>query len=177
MRFCVFAGSSPGTHPAFLKAASLLGNSIAKRGHDIVYGGGSIGLMGALADGALTANGVVIGVIPEFLARREIIHKGLTHIHITPTMHKRKQMMADMADAFIVLPGGYGTLDEMFEILTWAQLGLHDKPVALLNIENYFSPLERFLDDVKAQGFIRAAGRETLISETDIETLLNCVEA
>jgi len=176
MRFCVFAGSSPGINPAFLRAASRLGEAIAHRGHDIVFGGASIGLMGALADGALTANGNVTGVIPEFLASREIIHKGLTHTHTTPTMHSRKQMMADMADGCIVLPGGYGTLDEMFEILTWAQLGLHDKPVGLLNVAHYFTPLEDFLDNVKAQGFIKPAGRNMLISETDIETLLMRLE-
>ncbi len=175
MQICVFAGSSPGTNPAFLEAASALGKAIAERGFGIVYGGASIGLMGALANAALDAQGHVTGIIPEFLANREIVHPDLSQLHITPSMHARKQMMADMADGFIVLPGGFGTFDEMFEILTWAQLDLHRNPIALLNVENYFTPLESFLDNVKAQGFIKAQGRKLLKSYTDIDSLLDAI--
>jgi len=173
MRICIFAGSSLGKNPHYKTQAYSLGRRLAKRDCAIVYGGASIGLMGALADGALSEGGEVIGVMPEFLAQREIIHADLTALHITQTMHERKAMMAELSDAFMALPGGFGTFDEMFEILTWAQLGLHRKPIGLLNIDDYFTPLEHFLNHVTHEGFVKPMGRKLLISESSVDNLLD----
>lgn len=153
-RVCVFCGSSSGKSPAYRRLAEELGTSLAKANLEVVYGGGRAGLMGALADAALAAGGRVIGVIPEALAERELQHGGLSEGHVVPDMHSRKALMAKLADAFVALPGGFGTLDELFEILTWAQLGFHRKPVGLLEVEGFFGPLLEFLRKLVSEGFV-----------------------
>jgi uncharacterized protein (TIGR00730 family) len=158
-RICVFCGSSRGTDPRYVDAARALGFELASRGLGLVYGGASVGLMGALADAVLGEGGHVTGVLPSALAARELAHPSLQDLRIVSTMHERKAMMADLADAFIALPGGIGTLDETFEILTWAQLGMHAKPVGLLDVANYYGPLLTFLDHAVAHGFVRAEHR------------------
>ena len=154
-RVCVFAGSSVGGRPAYAEAARRLAEILVGRGLGIVYGGGSVGLMGALADAALAAGGEVIGVIPGPLASRELAHAGLTRMHVVPSMHERKALMASLADGFIALPGGLGTFEETLEILTWSHLGIHRKPIGVLNVEGYFDGLRRFLDHAVAEGFVR----------------------
>jgi len=154
-RLCVFAGSSLGRSPAYSAAAVELGRVLASRDIGLVYGGARVGLMGAVADAVLAGRGRVTGVIPRSLAEREVAHGGLTDLRIVTSMHERKAMMANLADAFVALPGGWGTLDEMFEILTWAQLGLHHKPCGLLNVQGYFDRLLSFLDHTMEQGFVR----------------------
>jgi uncharacterized protein (TIGR00730 family) len=167
---CVFCGSNPGTDPAFEHAAMDLGGSLAAGGHALVYGGGRVGLMGTVADAALDAGGAVYGYIPEALVAREVAHRGLTELHATDTMHTRKAAMCDRADGFIALPGGFGTLDEMMEILTWNQIGIIAKPVALLDVNGYYGSLFRFLDEAAASGLIRPehrvmAQRATTVAE------------
>ena len=154
-RVCVFAGSSVGVRPAYAAAARQLAEALVRRGLGIVYGGGSVGLMGALADAALAAGGEVIGVIPGPLARRELAHSGLTRMHVVDSMHERKALMASLVDGFIALPGGLGTFEETLEVLTWSQLGIHRKPIAALNVEGYFDGLRRFLEHAVAEGFVR----------------------
>jgi len=154
-RVCVFAGSSVGGRPAYAEAAQRLAEALVGRGLGIVYGGGSVGLMGVLADAALAAGGEVIGVIPGPLASRELAHAGLTRMHVVPSMHERKALMASLADGFIALPGGLGTFEETLEILTWSHLGIHRKPIGVLNVEGYFDGLRRFLDHAVAEGFVR----------------------
>jgi uncharacterized protein (TIGR00730 family) len=154
-RICVFAGSSSGARADYLTAAAELGCVLAGRGIGLVYGGARVGLMGALADAVLAGGGEVIGVIPKALVEKEVAHTGLTDLRVVTSMHQRKALMADLSDAFIALPGGWGTLDEMFEILTWAQLGLHRKPCGLLNVQGYFDRLLSFLDHTVEQGFVR----------------------
>ncbi len=139
-RVCVFCGSQTGDHPIYADAARQMGKLLAQRHLGLVYGGGNVGLMGVLADAALQAGGEVIGVIPGGLAERELAHAGLTELHVVPSMHARKVLMAEKADVFVALPGGYGTADELFEILTWRQLGLHAKPIGLLNVAGFFDP-------------------------------------
>ena len=141
MRVCVFCGSSAGRGNAYVDAAARTGTALAHRGYGIVYGGGRVGCMGALADAALAAGGEVIGVIPEALAAREVAHRGLSELHVVGSMHERKALMAAHADAFLILPGGFGTLEELFEVVTWHQLGYHRKPVALLDVDGYFAAL------------------------------------
>lgn len=153
-RICVFTGSNPGVRPAYAQAARELGKELATRKIGLVYGGASVGLMGILADAALAAGGEVIGVIPQGLFRREIAHGNLTQLHKVQSMHERKALMADLADGFIALPGGYGTFDELFEITTWAQIGLHSKPIGLLNVANYFDPLLNMVEHASREGFI-----------------------
>lgn len=153
-RICVFAGSSPGTRPEYALAARVLGTALATRNIGLVYGGASVGLMGILADAALAAGGEVIGVIPQGLFQREIAHAHLTQLHEVKSMHERKARMADLADGFIALPGGYGTFDELFEITTWAQIGLHSKPIGLLNVADYFVPLLNLVAHASREGFI-----------------------
>jgi hypothetical protein len=153
-RVCVFCGSRPGTQPGFSDHARELGLRIAERGLELVYGGASVGLMGDLADAVLAAGGKVIGVIPRGLVEKELAHDGLDDLRVVESMHERKAMMADLSDAFIALPGGFGTLDELFEIITWAQIGLHKKPIGLLNTLGYFEHLERFVAHVVACGFV-----------------------
>jgi uncharacterized protein (TIGR00730 family) len=154
-RICVFAGSSSGVRAEYLGAASDLGKLFAARGIELVYGGARVGLMGAVADAVLAGGGRVTGVIPKALVEKEVAHDGLTDLRIVTSMHQRKALMADLSDAFIALPGGWGTLDEMFEILTWAQLGLHRKPCGLLNVLGYFARLLSFLDHTMEEGFVR----------------------
>ena len=160
---CVFCGSSPGTNPVYRQNAHQLGISLAERGIGLVYGGGGIGLMGALADATLSAGGEVIGVIPTGLASKEVAHQHLTELRVVATMHERKAAMAGLADAFLALPGGMGTFDELFEILTWAQLGIHRKPIGLLNTDGYFNPLIYMVDHAVQEGFVSPAHRELLI--------------
>lgn len=170
---CVFCGSSAGVDPRYRNAAERLGAFLAERGHGVVYGGGRVGLMGALANAALAAGGRVIGVIPEALVAREIAHTGLTELHVTTGMHARKARMLELADAFVAMPGGFGTLDELFEILTWSQLGIHAKPIGLLNLAGYFDPLVRFLDHAVDRGFVRAEHRDLLPVAEDPVLLLD----
>ena len=161
-RVAVYCGSADGRNPAFLAEARALGAAIAAAGLGMVYGGANVGLMGAVADAALAGGAKVIGVLPAVLEGREIAHTGLTVLELVPTMHERKARMAQLADAFLVLPGGYGTLDEMLEAVTWAQLGLHAKPVILINTAGYWDPLLAFLDSTVATGFVKQKNRELL---------------
>jgi hypothetical protein len=176
-RICVFCGSSPGASAAFADAAEALATALARAGLGLVYGGASVGLMGRLADAALGAGGEVIGVIPRALVDQEVAHHGLADLRIVGSMHERKALMADLADGFIALPGGLGTLDELFEILTWAQLGLHDKPVGLLDVGGYFAPLLAFLDGAVAARFLAPAHRAMLLTATDPTALLDAFRA
>jgi len=166
-RFCVYCGSSTGTRPEYAAAARELGEVMARRGIGLVHGGGNVGLMGVLADAMVAASAEVIGVIPEALVARELAHQGVSELRVVGTMHERKALMADLADGFIALPGGLGTLEELFEALTWAQLGLHAKPCGLLDVAGFFDDLDRFLDRVVADGFVRPDSRARLIVETD----------
>jgi len=162
-RFCVYCGSSTGTRPEYAAAARELGEVMARRGIGLVYGGGNVGLMGVLADAMVAASAEVIGVIPEALVARELAHQGVSELRVVGTMHERKALMADLADGFIAMPGGLGTLEELFEALTWAQLGLHAKPCGLLDVAGFFDDLDRFLDRVVADGFVRPDSRARLI--------------
>jgi len=166
-RICVFSGSSFGARPAYADAAAALGRELVARGIGLVYGGGSVGLMGVLADAVLGADGEVIGVIPRALATKEIAHQGLADLRVVPSMHERKALMTELADGFIALPGGYGTFDELFEAITWAQLGLHEKPIALLDVGGYFAPLLALLDRATEERFIRPEHRALVISDDD----------
>jgi uncharacterized protein (TIGR00730 family) len=161
-RVAVYCGSADGTNPAFLAEARALGSAIAVAGLGLVYGGANVGLMGVVADAALAGGAEVIGVLPAVLEGREIAHTGLTRLELVPTMHERKARMAELADAFLVLPGGYGTLDEMLEAVTWAQLGLHDKPVILINTVGYWDGLLAFLDTAVTADFLKQKNRELL---------------
>lgn len=172
MRICVFCGSSPGLVPAHAEAAADLARLLVSKGIGIVYGGASVGIMGVLADAALEAGGEVIGVIPAHLNDWEVAHGGLTQLHVVDSMHERKARMADLADAFVALPGGAGTMDELFEIWTWSQLGLHNKPVGLLDVAGYYRRLVEFLDDMVEAGFLRPAGRSALIVASDPQVML-----
>jgi hypothetical protein len=171
-RICVFCGSNRGSNPAYAAAAANVGSALAARGIGLVYGGGHVGLMGILADAALQAGGHVTGVIPEALMAREVGHRGLPDLRIVQTMHERKALMAELADAFIALPGGLGTFEEFFEILTWAQLGLHTKPCAVLNVNGFFDPLLRLLDHAVQERFIRESYRSIVLLESEINPLL-----
>lgn len=170
---CVFCGSAPGIDPAFAEAARALGREIARRGWTLVYGGGRVGLMGILADAALTEGGRVIGVIPRFLYEWEVGHDGLTELEIVGTLTERKVRMGDLADAFLSLPGGIGTLDELFEALSWAQLGLEHKPNGLLNVGGYYDSLIAFLDRAVESGFLKPKHRELLVAGGDARELLD----
>lgn len=172
-RVAVYCGSSGGVGNQFLDAARETGTYLAERGIDVVYGGGRVGMMGAVANAALAAGGKVYGVIPEKLKTREIAHDGLTELFVVDGMHPRKTMMASMADAFIALPGGWGTLEEIFEVVTWTQLNYHKKPVGLLNIRGYYDHLVAFLDHAAAEGFIRPVHRPLLSSADTLEELLD----
>ena len=168
---CVFCGSSTGTRADYLKAARALGDAAARRGIEIVYGGARVGLMGAVADAALAAGGRVTGVIPRALVDREVAHEGLTHLHVVASMHERKATMATLADAFVALPGGIGTLEELFEVWTWAHLGVHAKPCAVLDVAGFWRPLLDALDQMTAQGFIRPDVRALLVESTSPDDL------
>lgn len=174
---CVFCGASPGRLPSYAAAARALAASLCERGLELVYGGARVGLMGVLADTMLANGGRVVGVIPAALAGREVAHDGLHELHVVDTMHTRKALMVERADAFVVLPGGFGTLDETFEVLTWAQLGLHTKPCGLLDVNGYFAPLLQFLDRQVAEGFVREPHRQWLLRATEPSPLLDALAA
>jgi uncharacterized protein (TIGR00730 family) len=169
---CVFCGSSPGRDPIYVAGASAMGRAIAEKGLTLVYGGGKVGLMGAVADAALEARGAVVGVIPHALRLKEVAHEGLTELVVVETMHERKAAMADRADAFVAMAGGLGTLEEFFEVWTWGQLGLHQKPLGLLGAE-FFAPLLTFLDRLVLLRFLRPEHREMVIVEDDPLTLID----
>ena len=169
----VYCGSNPGTDPAYAEAAASRGTALAQRGIDLVYGGGHVGLMGVAADAALAAGGQVHGVITRALQEHEVEHVGLTSLTIVETMHERKFAMADRADAFVMLPGGFGTLDEFFEVVTWTQLGVHATPCGVLDVRGFFDPLLAFLDHATAEQFIRPPHRESIVVDTDATALLD----
>ncbi|MDG1428570.1 MAG: TIGR00730 family Rossman fold protein, partial [Crocinitomicaceae bacterium] len=168
----VFCGSSPGTNPRFLEQATQLGEALAQRDISLVYGGADIGLMGAIANGTLAANGKVIGVLPAFLQTREIAHQGLTELIVVKSMHERKTKMNDLCDGIIALPGGFGTIEELFEILTWVQLGLQNKPIGVLNVDGYFDSLITFIQSMVDNGFLRATDADLLIVRDNVSELL-----
>jgi uncharacterized protein (TIGR00730 family) len=174
-RLCVFCGSSPGQHPDYARAARDFGTLLAKESIGLVYGGGKPGLMGELADAALAAGGEVIGVIPEHLETREVAHRGLSDLRVVSTMHERKAMMSDLADGFVALPGGLGTMEEFFEVATWSQLGIHDKPAALLNVRGYYDLVDRFLDHAVEEGFLRASFRALIMIGSEPVALLEAL--
>jgi uncharacterized protein (TIGR00730 family) len=174
---CVFCGSSTGARTEFAASARRLGEVLAAQGLELVYGAGDVGLMGILADAALAAGGRVIGVIPQALMERELAHYGLSELHVVRTMHERKAMMADRAEAFLALPGGFGTADELFEILTWAQLGIHARPVGLLNVAGFFDPLLAWIDRAVAERFLREEHRAILHVGEQPEALLDLLLA
>ncbi|MBS0261599.1 MAG: TIGR00730 family Rossman fold protein [Planctomycetes bacterium] len=172
-RVCVFCGSNTGTDPNFRKAAEALGTEIARRRWGMVYGGGSIGLMGVVADAVLAANGEVFGVIPEMLATKELLHTGVTRMHIAPSMHARKALMEQSADAFVAMPGGFGTFEELLEIITWAQLGLHAKPIGILNVGGFYNSLIDFFEKAITTGFIKATHRQLFVTAASPGDLLD----
>jgi hypothetical protein len=172
---CVFCGSAAGVDSIYLEAAQRFAREAVRRGLRLVYGGASVGLMGALADAALEAGGHVTGVIPRSLVEREIAHRGLTELRIVATMHERKATMSMLSDAFVALPGGLGTLEELFEVWTWGMLGLHDKPYGVLDTANYYAPLIRFLDHARDEGFIRPAQRAMLTVHGTPDGLLDAL--
>lgn len=174
---CVYCGSRHGARPAYQGAAQALGTAIGARGWQLVYGGGKVGLMGEVADAALEAGGRVVGVIPDTLKKREVGHNGLHELHVVQTMHERKQMMAERADLFIALPGGIGTLEELYEVWTWRQLGYHDKPIGLLNVDGYYDALLRFMDHTVAEGFLSAEQQKVLHVHDEPEALLDQLAA
>jgi uncharacterized protein (TIGR00730 family) len=176
-RVCVYCGSSPGRRIAYLEQARALGRLLAHRKVGLVYGGASVGLMGAIADATLGGGGEVLGVIPRRLQDREIGHQGLTKLHVVGSMHERKQKMADLSDAFIAMPGGVGTLEELSETLTWSMLGLHSKPLGLLDVDGYWGPLEAFLDHAVAEAFLRPEHRALVLSDSDPGRLLDRLAA
>jgi uncharacterized protein (TIGR00730 family) len=171
-RICVFCGASVGRDPRYATVAADVGRLLAERGIELVYGGGRVGLMGAVADGALAAGGRVTGVIPAGLVDRELAHPALTAMRIVTTLHERKAVMAELSDAFLVLPGGLGTLEELAEVLSWAQLELHAKPIGALDVGGFFRPLVAYLDHVAAEGFVAPDNRDLLIVDDDLDRLL-----
>lgn len=177
MRLCVFSGSSSGRSVAYAAAAADLGRALAESGIGLVYGGASVGLMGVLADAAIAAGGEVIGVIPQALYDKEIAHRGLSDLRVVGSMHERKAMMADLADGFVALPGGAGTLEELFEVWTWAQLGHHRKPCALLNVDGFYDGLAGFLDHIVAEEFVKPVHRDMLIVAPDVDSLLASIRS
>ena len=169
---CVFCGSNGGADPVYLERAADAGRGLAERGIRLVYGGGKVGMMGAVADAALAAGGDVVGVIPQQIFDLEIGHEGLADLRVVRSMHERKALMADLADAFVALPGGIGTFEELFEVFTWAQLGLHRKPLGLLDVAGYYAPLEAMLDHAVDQRFLRPETRAMLVCDDSLEALL-----
>jgi hypothetical protein len=172
-RVCVFCGSSVGNQPAYAEAAQAMGAVLAKRGIGLVYGGGNVGLMGVVADAVMAHGGEAIGVIPHSLADREIAHGGITQLHVVDSMHARKAMMAELSDAFVAMPGGVGTFEEFFEVVTWTQLGLHRKPCGLLNVQGFYTPLAAFIDQAVSEGFIKPVHRAAIIVDSDPARLLD----
>jgi uncharacterized protein (TIGR00730 family) len=177
LSICVYCGSRHGARASYTLAAQALGQAIGAHGWQLVYGGGKVGLMGEVADATLAAGGRVVGVIPESLQRREVGHGGLTELHVVRTMHQRKQMMAERADVFIALPGGIGTLEELYEVWTWRQLGYHDQPIGLLNVDGYYDALLAFMDHSVAEGFLAPEQRASVLVGTDGPTLLLALAA
>jgi len=175
-RICVFCGSSAGSRPEYRACAEQLGAELVRRNIALVYGGGNVGLMGAIADSVLQAGGEAIGVIPEHLMAHEVGHKHLTKLHIVRSMHERKALMADISDAFIALPGGFGTLEEFFEVLTWSQLGLHRKPCGIVNVLDYFTPLLEMLDHAVEERFLKAQNRALVLARQTPTELLQAFE-
>lgn len=176
-RLAVFCGSSTGNRPAFTAAAETLGAAIAARGWELVYGGGRVGLMGLLADATLRAGAPVTGVIPRFLLEKEVGHSGLTRMEVVETMHERKERMAALSDGFLALPGGYGTFEELFEAITWTQLGLHDKPCVLLNVEGFYDPVAQLIDGAVATGLMKEGNRRIVSVCADVPTALGAIGA
>lgn len=176
MRLCVFCGSSSGKKPIYLEMAARLGQALADQGICLVYGGAAVGLMGAVADAALANGGEVIGIIPQSLQEKEIAHKGLTDLRVVGSMHERKALMAELSDGFIAMPGGIGTLEEIFEVWTWAQLGYHRKPCALLNVDGFYNGLTSFLDNLVEEAFVKSNHRQMLIVEDEVANLLAAIE-
>jgi len=172
-RVCVFCGSSSGTREVYQQAAQTVGRVLCRRSIELVYGGGHVGLMGIVADACLNEGGRVIGVIPQALADREVAHVGLTELRIVGSMHERKALMADLSDAFMALPGGYGTWEEFFEVLTWSQLGIQRKACGILNVDGYYDPLLEMADRALSEGFLRDVHRDLLLSDSDPERLLD----
>lgn len=177
LSICVYCGSRHGSQPAYTAAARALGAAIGSRGWQLVYGGGKVGLMGEVADATLVSGGRVVGIIPESLQKLEVGHTGLDELHVVPTMHVRKQMMAERADLFIALPGGIGTLEELYEVWTWRQLGYHDQPIGLLNTEGYYDGLLSFMRTTVSEGFLSRSQLETVQVGTDPEALLLALAA
>lgn len=175
-RICVFCGSSAGSQAEYRASAEELGAELTRRNIGLVYGGGNVGLMGAIADSVLQAGGEAIGVIPEHLMTREIGHKQLTKLHVVKSMHERKAMMADLSDAFIALPGGFGTFEEFFEVVTWSQLGLHLKPCGIINVLDYYTPLLEMLDHAMEQGFLKPQNRGLILSRDTPKDLLQALD-
>ena len=176
-RICVFAGSSRGAREQYALAAQQLARELVAQGYEVVYGGGKVGMMGVLADAALAAGGKVIGVIPRALLEKEVAHAGLTELRVVGSMHERKAMMAELSVGFIALPGGLGTMEEFFEVLTWSQLGLHAKPCGLLNVSGYFDPLLAFLDSTVSERFVKSEHRALVITSTSPTELLERLAA
>lgn len=172
---CVFCGSSTGVRPGYAAAAVAFAEALASRGLGLVYGGGSVGLMGVIADAALARGVPVVGVIPRHLDELEVGHKSLTQLHVVETMHERKALMAELSDGFVALPGGVGTLEELFEVYTWGQLGLHKKPVAVLDVEGYYTPLLQFIDHAVTEGFLRQEHRDFVLTGTEPAALLDAM--
>ena len=172
-RVCVFCGSSSGSRPVYAEASRALGKTMRQRNLGLVYGGGNVGLMGIIADAIMESGGEVIGVIPDALVERELAHRGVTELFVVRSMHERKAKMAELSDAFIAMPGGFGTLEEFCEIITWAQLGLHRKPCGILNVEGYYDPLLSLFDQAVSEGFVHSKNRQIIIQETDPERLLD----
>ena len=175
-RICVFAGSSSGSRIEYRAAAENLGRALVSRQIDLVYGGGRVGLMGVLADAVLAAGGHVTGVIPTALAAKEVAHEGLSDLRLVGSMHERKALMADLSDGFIALPGGWGTLEELFEVLTWAQLGIHQKPCGVLNVSGFFDGLLSFVDHTIDEAFVRRENRSMILVASAPDTLLDLLE-
>ena len=176
-KICVFTGSRHGLRPEYADAAKSLGRKLVGRGYGLVYGGGNVGLMTAIADMVLEMNGHVTGVIPNSLVSKEVAHLGLSELRIVDSMHERKAVMAELSDGFVAMPGGIGTMEEFFEVLSWAQLGLHEKPCALLNVAGYYDPLIQFLDHAVEQDFIKPKHRALLVVENDASRLLDRFDA
>jgi uncharacterized protein (TIGR00730 family) len=174
-RVCVFCGASAGNDPRYAAAAADLGRALAARSIELVTGGGKVGLMGVVADATLAAGGKVVGIIPRFLEEREVAHRGLNELHVVESLHERKALMHELSDGFVVLPGGFGTLDELMESVTWAQLGLHAKPIGIVNVAGYFDELLSFVEGARSAGFIPAAHGEILTVRDDAIALVEAL--
>jgi len=175
-RICVFCGSKPGLDDRYRQAARQFGAQLARDGFGLVFGGGSVGLMGVLADAVLEAGGEITGVLPKMLATKELRHPGVADMRLTADMHERKAVMAELSDAFVALPGGYGTFEELFEVITWAQLGIHRKPIGLLNTAGYFDPLVRMIDHAIQEGFVKESHRGLIVVEERPDALLSTLQ-